>query len=108
MPWRVSARMAASWVSRIPGIEAAADISCFVLGLADELGELVLDAGGRHQLLEVLQPPAALATERDRVRLASVQTINQGLRAVRRLGEVTVAASRRSVVFANRHVSKSP
>ena len=32
MPWRVSARMAASWVSRIPGIEAAADISCFVLG----------------------------------------------------------------------------
>jgi len=32
MPWRVSARMAAIWVSSMPGIEVAAEVSCFAVG----------------------------------------------------------------------------
>ena len=47
------------------------------------VGELSLDAGGADQLLEVLQPTAALPTERDRVGLAGAQTINESMGAVR-------------------------
>ncbi len=73
-------------------------------GLADQLGELSLDTCRRDQLLEVLQPTAALPTERDRVGLASAQTINESVGAVRGLRGIALAASRQSVVFVDRHV----
>ena len=50
------------------------------LGLGDQLADLGLDPCRVHQLLEVLQPGAALAAERDRVRLTGVQSIDEGVR----------------------------
>ena len=108
--------MAAIWVSRMPGPEMAAVVSCLVVGqrlvggqrahplhrleadrthhdefagdrlqqqrgLADDLAELGLDARGADQLLEVLQPVAALTAERDGVRLTGVQQVDERVRA---------------------------
>ena len=114
MPWRLSARTAAIWVSSTPGTDTAADVRCLAvgtassaasartqcigsnpigrttisssrdrleqqLGLAHQRRQLGLDTGRGHQFLEALQPGAALATERDGVGLACVQTIDKGV-----------------------------
>ena len=47
--------------------------------LTDDLTELGFDARRADQLLQVLQPGAALAAERDRIRLPGVQPIDEGV-----------------------------
>ncbi len=72
-------------------------------GLADDLAQLGLDAGRADQLLQVLQPRTALTTKRHRIRLAGVQTIDEGMSVEAPRGRVTVAAGRQPVVLVDRH-----
>ena len=128
-PGGVSARMAAIWVSRMPGTEIAADVSCLALGSGSSaasarthcigskpigrtttssratgsssssasptsVAQLGLDAGRGDQLLEGLQPGAALAAEGDGVGLAGVQPIDEGVAGLSADSAALVIAAR--------------
>ncbi len=73
--------------------------------LADQCRQLGLDPGRGNQFFQGLQPGAALAAERDSVRLAGSQTINQSMRPVR---AIPVAVSGHPVMLVDRHVSYLP
>ena len=79
-------------------------------GLADELAQLGLDAGRADQFLEVLQPVAALTTERHGVRLTGVEADRRGREHWAEVGlpTLSVAAGGHPVVFVDRHVLLSP
>lgn len=71
------------------------------LHLTDQLGQFGFDAGPGDQLLECLQPGAALATERHRVGLARCQPIDQSVGVVR---STAVAVGREAILLVDRHL----
>ena len=76
--------------------------------LADEFAQLGLDAGGADQLLQALQPGAALSAECHGIRLAGIEQIDQSVRATQRTILQAVLTGRHPVVFVDRHVVFSP
>ena len=73
------------------------------LGFPDQRREFGLDTGRGHQFLQSVQPGAALATERDGIRLACGQTIDKGVAGLRG-SRLVVAAGGHPVMFIDRHV----
>ena len=75
--------------------------------LTNDLTELGFNTRRTDQLLQILQPRATLAAERNRIRLPGVQPIDKGVSTVRRLGGnvggFTVAPCREPFEFVDRH-----
>ena len=79
--------------------------------LTDDLTQLGFDARRADQLLQVLQPGAALAAERDRIRLSGVQPIDEGVcrgKSSCVLDGLVLAAGGHPALFVDRHVVLSP
>ena len=76
-------------------------------GLPGQRRELGLDTGRGHQLLQRLQPRAALSPEGDGIGFAGAETIDKGMSGMGQSGLI-VAAGGHPVVLEDRHVFLSP